>query len=232
MKIGFIKLHRSLVEWQYWDDHNTTRLLIYLLVSVNFELKKWRGIEVKPGSIITSYEKLAIANGLSISQIRRSLTVLENDKQISRKTTNKNQLVSLVKWDELQIEKIKTTGKQQTKEQLKDRETTTTKEGKETKEERILSNIKILDKRKKSFSDTLNPFINIYGRDLLNDFYKYWTEPNKSMTKLKFEFQNTWSIELRLSNWEKRNKNFKQLQNGTKPRNQTTDEGLRAFLED
>ncbi len=101
---GYIKLFRSIVDWEFWDDHNTTRLLVYLLVSVNHEPKVWRGVEIKAGELITSYEKLATATGLTVSQVRRSLSCLEHDKQITRKTTNKHQAVTLVKWEELQIE--------------------------------------------------------------------------------------------------------------------------------
>lgn len=125
---GFIKLHRSILDWQHWDDHNTTRLLIYLLVAVNFEDKVWKGQAVKAGSIITSYEKLAVSTGMTVSQIRRSLTVLKNDKQIEQKTTNKNQLVTLTKWEELQVEQNKKAGKRQTNAQQKNSKTATTKE--------------------------------------------------------------------------------------------------------
>lgn len=128
MSIGYIKLHRSILDWQYWDDKNTTRLLIYLLVKVNYETKSWKGYLINPGSLITSYEKIAIATGLSVGQVRRSLDVLENDKQISRKTTNKNQYISLVKWEELQLETKKTTSKRQTKQLPNNSETATTKE--------------------------------------------------------------------------------------------------------
>lgn len=32
-------------------------------------------------------------------------------------------------------------------------------------------------------------------------FYDYWTEPNRTKTKLNYELQKTWSYELRLKNW-------------------------------
>lgn len=62
--------------------------------------------------------------------------------------------------------------------------------------------------RKLKFSETLNPFLGKYGKDLLNEFYLYWTEPNKSNTKLKFELQKTWSLERRLMTWKKNNDKF------------------------
>lgn len=65
-----------------------------------------------------------------------------------------------------------------------------------------------IDDRKLKFASTLEPFLQTYGRDLLNDFYKYWTEPNKSGTKFRQELEKTWSLERRLETWAKNDKNF------------------------
>lgn len=70
-----------------------------------------------------------------------------------------------------------------------------------------------IDSRKLKFSATLKPFIDIYGKDFLNDFYKYWTEPNKSNTKFKQELEKTWSLERRLETWAKNDKNFNSKNN-------------------
>lgn len=76
--------------------------------------------------------------------------------------------------------------------------------------------------RKLKFSDTLKPFLKTYGSEFLNDFYKYWTEPNKSKTKFKQELQQTWDLERRLEMWARNDKNFNnQKQNGN-PNNTTT----------
>ena len=40
-----------------------------------------------------------------------------------------------------------------------------------------------------------------YEESILNGFVDYWTEPNKSNTKMKFELNKTWSTNLRLKNW-------------------------------
>jgi len=203
---GWIKLHRSLIDWQYWDDHNTTRLLIFLLVIVNHEQKKWLGIIIEPGQIVTSFEKLSFKTGMSISQIRRSIKLLENDNQITRKTTNKFQLITLVKWDELQIETPLNDKQNNKKQQSNNNQTTTTKECKEIKE--IKNNINNIESRKIAFRDTIAPFLNIYGKTMLNEFFAYWIEPNKSNTKMRFELERTWSTELRLKKWASNDKNF------------------------
>ena len=65
-----------------------------------------------------------------------------------------------------------------------------------------------IDSRKLKFADTLKPFIDIYGKDLIKDFYGYWTEPNKSNTKFKKELEKTWDTKRRLENWAKNDKTF------------------------
>lgn len=65
------------------------------------------------------------------------------------------------------------------------------------------------DDRKLKFSSTLSPFLETYGKEFLNEFYAYWTEPNKSKTKFRQELEKTWDLERRLSTWSKNDKNFK-----------------------
>jgi len=47
-----------------------------------------------------------------------------------------------------------------------------------------------------------------YDESILNEFCDYWTEPNKSKSKMKFELCKTWSTELRLKTWVKNQKKW------------------------
>lgn len=60
-----------------------------------------------------------------------------------------------------------------------------------------------IEERKLKFAETLKPFLEKYGRDMLSDFYKYWTEPNKSGTKFKQELLKTWDTSRRLETWSR-----------------------------
>lgn len=64
-----------------------------------------------------------------------------------------------------------------------------------------------IEERKLKFASTLEPFKSKYGRDLLNQFYKYWTQPNKSNTKFKQELEQTWELSYRLETWSSKEKN-------------------------
>ena len=65
-----------------------------------------------------------------------------------------------------------------------------------------------IEERKLKFAETLKPFVEKYGREFLNDFYLYWTEPTQDNKQLNFELQKTWSLDRRLSTWLKQAKKF------------------------
>jgi hypothetical protein len=132
---GWIKLHKTLKDWEWYDDHNATRLLVHLLLSVNYEDKTWKGQTIKAGSCVTSWENLAKEIGLTVKQTRTAMGKLEASKEVARYTTNKWQAITLIKWDKLQVECTKE-GKQM------GRQRATTKEYKEIKN----SNISTFDK--------------------------------------------------------------------------------------
>ena len=66
-----------------------------------------------------------------------------------------------------------------------------------------------IDSRKLKFANTLKPFVQKYGKEMIRAFYDYWTEPNKSNSKFKQELQKTWSLERRLDTWSGNDTNFK-----------------------
>ena len=47
-----------------------------------------------------------------------------------------------------------------------------------------------------------------YDESILNGFIDYWTEPNKSNTKMKYELNKTWSTKLRLKTWANNQKKW------------------------
>lgn len=74
-----------------------------------------------------------------------------------------------------------------------------------------------IDSRKLKFASTLEPFLQTYGREMLNSFYAYWTEPNKSNTKFKQELEKTWDLKRRLETWASNDKNFKKTNQQSEP---------------
>lgn len=61
-----------------------------------------------------------------------------------------------------------------------------------------------LKKRAGVFYKSLVPFVETYGREMIRQFYDYWTEPNKSRTKMRYELERTWDTKRRLNTWASR----------------------------
>jgi len=79
-----------------------------------------------------------------------------------------------------------------------------------------------IEERKLKFASTLQPFLNLYGKDMLNTFYQYWIEPSKSGKKLRFEDEKFWDLNRRLITWKEKEKNFAQKKET--PTRRTTNE--------
>lgn len=61
-------------------------------------------------------------------------------------------------------------------------------------------------KRKDEFGKTLVPYMEKYGKEMIRAFFDYWGELNKSETKMRYEMQKTWEVNLRLATWAKNEK--------------------------
>lgn len=58
--------------------------------------------------------------------------------------------------------------------------------------------------RKDSFYQSLVPFVGQYPKEMIRAFYDYWSELNKSGTKMRYELEKTWELPRRLVTWANR----------------------------
>ena len=65
-----------------------------------------------------------------------------------------------------------------------------------------------INKRKEEFKETLTPYLADYGKDLLNNFFGYWTEHGEKDKKMRFEKQKSFGLARRLSTWKKNQSKF------------------------
>jgi hypothetical protein len=82
---------------------------------------------------------------------------------------------------------------------------------KKTVEEIAIDRAKLdqqLSEKKQILYDNCKPYLAKYTKEMLRRFYNYWTEINKSGTKLRFELQPTFEIGKRLSTWARLDKDI------------------------
>ena len=99
MNNGWLKMHRSLLDWEWYGDTNVTRLFLHLLLKANHKEKSWQGRTIGAGQLITGRKVLSKETGLSEQQIRSSLDKLKSTGEITIESTSRNSLITLVSWD-------------------------------------------------------------------------------------------------------------------------------------
>lgn len=95
---GFIKIHRSLLDWEWWDDINTFRLFMTILLMANWKNKKWHGKNIKRGQLWTSLFTLSKKSGLTVQQTRTALEHLKSTNEITYKSTKCGTLITVVNY--------------------------------------------------------------------------------------------------------------------------------------
>lgn len=100
---GWITIHRSFLEWEWFQKPEMVQLYMYLLMSANHTTRKWQGIEVKRGQIITSIGELSKKLNLSPRTIRTCLERLKTTGETTNETTSRYTLITLCKYDTYQF---------------------------------------------------------------------------------------------------------------------------------
>ena len=133
MSTGWIKVHRKLTEWEWYDDINTSRLFIHLMITANHKDNNWRGIEIKRGSRLTSLDKLSSETCLSVSKIRTSIKKLISTKEIASKSHSQYTVFTMVNYDSYQCDDKPTSKRIASESQTNDKQIATNKNVKNVK---------------------------------------------------------------------------------------------------
>jgi hypothetical protein len=103
MSNGWIKIHRKILEWEWYDDANTFKLFVHLMLTANHAPKKWRGQVIERGQKLTSRAKLSTETKLSERQIRTCLSRLKATNEVTIKATNKQTVITLCQYETYQV---------------------------------------------------------------------------------------------------------------------------------
>ncbi|MES0445034.1 MAG: hypothetical protein ABUJ92_00675 [Desulfobacterales bacterium] len=139
MDSGFIKIHRKLTEWEWYQCTNTKLVFLHLLLTANYKPSRFRGCDIPAGSVVTGRTALSEAVGISEQQLRTALAKLKSTGELTSKATNKFTIYYIVKWAEYQVDqpaKQHTDNQRVTNDQpTSNQQVTTSKEGKKVRKE-------------------------------------------------------------------------------------------------
>jgi hypothetical protein len=129
MTSGWIKLHKSLLDWEWFKDHKTVHVFNYCLLKANFKEGKFQGKVVPAGSFVTGRKQIAQDTGLSEQEVRTAIFKLKSTSNLTIKSTSKYSIISICNWEKYQLE-------QPTKPQRSNQRATTIEEQQEIKEDK------------------------------------------------------------------------------------------------
>lgn len=110
---GWIKLHRSITDWEWYKDVPTCRLFMHFLLKASYEDRTYRGHNIPAGSLVTGRNELSLETGLSEQSIRTAISKLKSTNNITSYSTKHFSVISIVNWSEYQSDQPATQPPQQ-----------------------------------------------------------------------------------------------------------------------
>lgn len=138
------------------------------------------------GEVITTYQQIAKDTDYSIKQVRSSLANLETLGQTKgRLRAGLGVIITICDTDNCKPKK--------------------TTQGRARAELGQTNNV---EDRKTDFYNSLVPFLEKYPKEMIRAFFDYWSELNKSRTRMRWESEKTWETSKRLVTWANNDKQF------------------------
>jgi hypothetical protein len=196
---GWISLHRKLKKHWIWKDPVKLKWWIDMLLSANhsdnivnigYEL-----FECKRAQSIMSLQSWAEEWKTSKDSVRNFFKLLEKDSMITHENLGKTTRITICNYDSYQIELHEE--QTQSKRKANAKQTQTHANNNDNND----NNIICLQKKFVNQINKLYPNKTDNEKKMLNEFYSYWSEPNKSKTKLKWQIQQTWDLQRRINKW-------------------------------
>lgn len=94
---GFIKIHRSIMDWQHWGEPNVVVVFLTLLLNANHKRQWWQGLRCERGETFITIDTLAFITKLSRPTIIRILKVLEDSGEITRKRVDQKHTKTIIR---------------------------------------------------------------------------------------------------------------------------------------
>ena len=92
---GFIKLHRRILDWEWYRDIPVRVLFEHLILKANYKNLRFCGENIQRGELATSRRSLAAETGLSEQQVRTALDKLRGTGEISSQAKGKFTLIRI-----------------------------------------------------------------------------------------------------------------------------------------
>jgi hypothetical protein len=222
MDEGSILLARGILNSQVFAHQTALKIWIWCLCRATFKerfvsVKIGKGettVKLKPGEFIFGRFKAEEELGIDGSTIYKWMQKFANPDfdMVKIQSNSQYSIISICNWQTYQY----LNGKRvTTKEQPSNNQVTAEEQPSNTNNKD--NNGNNVELRSASFVSEVYTYQNQYSPELLKAFSNYWTEKNKSGTKMRFEIQPTFEISKRLATWASKDKQFSKTEIPVKP---------------
>lgn len=205
---GWIKLNREINNHWVFQNSDYFKWWIDILLEVNYApakvVIKGNVYECGRGEKLYSLDTWAMRWKTNKSKVRRYFDLLQKENMIELKNETQTTRLKVCKYEDYQETENESETQMKHKRNANETQTTPIKESNNNNKD----NKESLETRSLAFKESLRPFINKFGVDMVKNFYGYWSEPNQSKRKMKFELEKTWDTSRRLETWSKRENTF------------------------
>ena len=222
----YIPISRRLFEHHLWCEKRIfSRFEAWLdiLQSARFEDTKQlignRLIEVKRGQMLVSLRYLAARWQWSTKKVGTFLELLIQDGMIVKETPKETgqTVITICNYDKYNAltpkeetprkqegNTLETPWKQQGNKIKKDKKEKKVEESTAGAVDKKTAATAATLERKNTFYQSLVPYVGSYPKEMIRAFFNYWSEQNKSGTRMRYELEKTWELPKRLATWAAR----------------------------
>ena len=97
---GYIRLHRKLIDWEWFDRPRTLSVFIYLLLDANHQDASYHGRAVKRGQTITGLRTISVGTGVSFQSVRTEIANLVRTGEITQEVTHQGRVITICNYNE------------------------------------------------------------------------------------------------------------------------------------
>ncbi len=102
LKNGYVKLDRKILTWRWYNDANTFRVFIHLLLTANYCEGEYLNLQIKRGQVVTGRKKLSDQLKMTEREVRTALSHLKSTNEVTIETTSKFSIITINNYDKYQ----------------------------------------------------------------------------------------------------------------------------------
>lgn len=120
---GWVINWRKIEDWEWYTTPHMAHLFQHLIRRANHENRKWQGVNIKRGQLVTSLESLRVQTGISVRSLRTCLVKLLSTGEITQITTSRYRKITICNYKGYQ-DRLLWSDKPEGKQTTSDRQTT------------------------------------------------------------------------------------------------------------